>query len=74
MARANFEHPCRYVFVDRDTLETTIHDATTPPVGLGSYHELDTEMKRISDAVQEVRPVPYNGPPRTLPGSLVGSF
>ncbi len=66
VAQANFEHPCRYVFVDQDTLEMTIHEATTPPVDVGLYRELDTKMKRISDAVREVRPRPYQGPRKTL--------
>jgi len=72
-ARANFEHPCRYVFVEQDTLELTVHQASTPPVDLGTFHELETEMKRISDAVRQVRPVPYGGPQKIFPGSRSGS-
>ncbi len=73
LARANFEHPCRYVFVDRDSLAMEVYAATTPPVDLGAYLELDTEAKRISDAVREVRPVPYSGPRRDFPGSRGGT-
>jgi hypothetical protein len=73
MARANFEHPCRYVFVDRDTFATAVYDATMPPVDIASYLELDTEMKRVSDMAHEVRPVRYTGPQRTLPSSRGGS-
>gem|GEM_PF-1331804 len=73
MGRANFEHPCRYVFVDRETREMTVHRATTPPLHLERYHELDTELKRISDAVPVVRPVPYSGPKKTFPNSRGGN-
>ena len=73
LAQANFEHDCRYVFVDRDSQALEIHDATTPPADLSCYLELDTELKRISEAAREVRPVPYDGPPRVFPGSRGGA-
>lgn len=72
-AQANFEHACRYVLVDQDSLELTVFQATTPPVDLQLFLELDTEMKRISDAVREVRPAPYRGPRRTFPNTRGGT-
>jgi hypothetical protein len=73
VARANFEHPCRYVMVNPVTHELTVHEATTPPLGLHRFRELDTELKRISDAAHEVRPVPFTGQPRPFPNTRGGN-
>ena len=51
----------------------TVHPATTPPDGLGLFHELDTPMKRVADAAREVRPVRYDGPRQLLGGRRAGS-
>ncbi len=47
LAYANFEHPCRYVFVDQATGGLTVVSATTPPNGAMSWLEADTEAYRI---------------------------
>ena len=41
--RANWEHDCRYVFVD-ETGEITVRQATLPPVDLHSFRELTTPV------------------------------
>ncbi len=63
-AQANFEHECRYVFVDAGSHDISIHRAMTPPVDLETFHEMDTGMKRLYEAAHEVRPVRYKGPQR----------
>jgi hypothetical protein len=63
-ARANFDHKCRYAFVDEASGELSIYQAVSPPRNLGEFHELDTEMKRLYEAAHEVRAVPYSGPIR----------
>lgn len=73
VALANFEHPCRYVFVAQDTQKLTIHEATTPPLDMELYRELDTEMKRVSDRAHEVRPAPFRGQRRPFPNARGGN-
>ena len=46
LAFANFEHPCRYVFVDQATGGMTVVSATTPPNDVLSWLEADTEAYR----------------------------
>jgi hypothetical protein len=61
LARANWEHPCRFVHVDR-TGHMDIFKAVTPPLNMEEFIEMDTPMKRIADAAHTVIPVPYDGP------------
>jgi len=46
LAFANFEHPCRYVFVNEETQEMTVVSATTPPNDAMSWLEADTDAYR----------------------------
>lgn len=43
LALANFEHPCRYVFVDRVTGAMEVVSARTPPLDMGEWLEMKTE-------------------------------
>jgi hypothetical protein len=71
MALANFEHPCRYVFVDRKTGDTSVTQATTPPVGLLDWLNMETESYRAMKNAKNVRALRSprrGGPPMTPRG------
>lgn len=73
---ANWEHPCRYIFIDLDNRNNiTIIDATTPPVELNKFRLLSTvdipqgekysislfeDKKAESDALKQAR-APIDG-------------
>jgi hypothetical protein len=54
-AMANFEHPCRYVFVHGETGSPTVEPAMTPPAGAEEWVEMETEAFRILKASKNVR-------------------
>lgn len=38
--QANWEHPCRYVFVDEDTGKYTVIEGTTPPYDMNIFMKI----------------------------------
>lgn len=74
MAFANFEHPCRYVFVDGSTGEMTVANAQTPPREMLTWRELETEASIAIRSAKNVRAprIPENAraprPPMTAKG------
>jgi hypothetical protein len=59
---ANFEHACRYIFVDEESGEIEVVPSTVPPKELMSLHEYPTEIGKRLDAAKQVAPKPYQGP------------
>jgi hypothetical protein len=48
---ANWEHPCRCIFIDYLTGDYQVYDRLTPPESLGSYWPYPTEaLRRFSEA------------------------
>jgi len=43
---ANFEHPCRYVFVDKTTGEMEVFNQTTPPLEMTKWREMNSPAYR----------------------------
>ncbi len=70
LAYANFAHPCRYVFVDRETGGMTIVNALTPPLDPTEWIEMETEAWARLSRVKNVRPrrAAIKSPPRTSNG------
>jgi len=68
-ALANFEHPCRYVFVDHATGVLQVTAARTPPSGMGEWLEMETEAYLALMRATNVRPprLREKSPPRTTP-------
>jgi hypothetical protein len=66
-AYANFAHPCRYVFVEKETgrMESTLQ--TTPPRNLETWLEMETEAFRTLMNARNLRTprAPVPAPPRT---------
>ncbi|MFH2000108.1 MAG: C13 family peptidase [Planctomycetota bacterium] len=56
MAYANFEHPCRYVFVDGKNGEMVMAEATTPPREMLKWREMETEASKVLSKARNVRP------------------
>jgi hypothetical protein len=54
-AYANFAHPCRYVFVEKDTGRMKVTPRTTPPQDLGEWLEMATKASRTLAAAKNVR-------------------
>ena len=53
---ANFAHPCRYVFVDRETGALTISHALTPPLDPTGWIEMETDARARLSQVKNIRP------------------
>lgn len=54
-AFANFEHPCRYVFVDRETGAFQVAGGTTPPKDISRWLEMETRAFRMLMSAKNVR-------------------
>jgi hypothetical protein len=71
-AFANFEHPCRYVFVDGETGAFKVTPASTPPRGMLAWLEMETEAFRVLTNAKNTRAPrslqPASSPRETLRG------
>jgi len=74
MAYANFEHPCRYVFVDGTTGSTRVVHHTTPPRNSMEWLEMETEAKKKLAAVKMKRPLRPDKRPPPRKSSRGGEF
>ena len=59
---ANFEHACRYVFVDEETGKIDVVNSMVPPRDEGTFYEYPTAIGKKLDAAPQIIPQPYTGP------------
>ena len=64
---ANWEHPCWYYFVDQATGRLERHDATTPPLKLGSLDEVTNGRDNPEPGMSEAALERYSERLRALP-------
>ncbi|KPK68375.1 hypothetical protein AMJ82_08380 [candidate division TA06 bacterium SM23_40] len=66
MAAANWEHPARYVFVERETGSLRVYHAMVPFRDEDGYREYPTEMQRLVLEAQQHR-LSFEGLPKAPP-------